>query len=308
MQQALDPSALSAETLAGDTQPEVAAEPNDASGDVLSHWNDPSLVDAPGADLSDDLAETPLLSAEDLDALGDERDFDAMGDGLLLDPREAETDSDMTPLLGASDELVAPGAIPPVVGDTTPVFDQPTTVVGTPPVLPSVPNEKTAAAGEGDPSIRTDAAPVVSDGLHPARSLKALDAVPSAEGDDWIEVDVDERGKSRLPLARIQAIGMGAVSGLGPRPVLIVDFALNWDEDPAEPLKVIRLRSDRFDPHRFEPSSKSPLEALTAWMSRLQAAAEAHCLPSRDALEGRFGRFDSLAAYEHAVLGAAAGD
>ncbi|MBW2423079.1 MAG: rhomboid family intramembrane serine protease [Deltaproteobacteria bacterium] len=305
IEQALDPSALSAETLGGDSEPEVAAEADGASGDVLSHWNDPSLLEAPGVDLSADLSETPLLSAEDLDALGDELDLDATGDGLQLDPREAETDSDMTPLLGASDELVATGA---GAADTAPVFDQPTTVVAAPPALSSDSTEEMAPAGEGDPSMRTDAAAAASDAMQPARSLKALDAVPSAEGDDWIEVDVDERGKSRLPVARIQAISMGAVAGLGPRPVLVVDFALNWDEDPAEPLKLIRLRSDRFDPHRFEPSAKSPLEALTAWMSRLQAAADARCLPSREVLEGRFGRFDSLAAYERAVLGASAPD
>ena len=134
------------------------------------------------------------------------------------------------------------------------------------------------------------------------RALKAIDAVPVGIGEDWVEIDVHERGRSKLPLLRIQAIGMAAVSGLTSRPVLIVDFALNWNEGPEAPLKVIRLRSDRFDPQRFEPTPGSPLEALTAWIGRLQARSGAACLPSRDMLEGRFARFDSLESYEREVL------
>ena len=134
------------------------------------------------------------------------------------------------------------------------------------------------------------------------RSLKALDAVPLEASDDWIEIDAEGRGKSKLPISRIQAIAMAAVDGLASRPVLLVDFVLNWTQEADEPMKLIRFRSDRFDPNQFARDAQNPLAALTAWVAALQQASGASCLPSRDLLEGRFVRFESLADYERAVL------
>ncbi|MGB0618954.1 MAG: hypothetical protein ACPGVZ_05725 [Myxococcota bacterium] len=134
------------------------------------------------------------------------------------------------------------------------------------------------------------------------RSLKAVDAVPVGASDEWIEIDAAGRGKSKLPLHRIEAIAIGAVDGLGPRPVLVLDFVLNWFGDTSEPLKSIRLRSDRFDPLAFSPGGGNPLEALTRWIGALESATGAACLPTRDVLAGRFGRFADLAAYERDVL------
>jgi hypothetical protein len=136
----------------------------------------------------------------------------------------------------------------------------------------------------------------------PLRRIKALDAVPISAGEHWIEIDVDSRGKSKLPLGRIEAIALAAVVGLASRPVLIVDFVLNWAEGPDEALKVIRFRSDRFDPRRFEQDAATPLQALLTWLKRIQAESGAFCLPSREMLEGRFARFDSLDAYAGEVL------
>lgn len=134
------------------------------------------------------------------------------------------------------------------------------------------------------------------------RALKAVEAVPVEVHDEWIDIDVDERGKSRLPIARIEAIVVAGISGLASRPILLVDFALNWASNPSEPLKVIRFRSDRFDPRSFEPGEMNPLEALTAWVRRLQIRSEATCLPSRAILDGRFARYGSVEEYESEVL------
>jgi hypothetical protein len=277
--QDLDCGALSAESLASFT----GEDPADAdaavgdSGDVLSHWHEGGFVDDLGHDLAADLDTDELLSSADLESIGGGLGgrFEAGlaagvgSDDALLDPRDAETDSDLTPLLDASDEQTSP-----LVGPA--------------------PAEEFVFGGEVDA-----APPSVA-----LRSLKALAAVPVAAGEGWIEIDVDERGKSRLPLSRIEAIAMVAVVGVAPRPILLIDFALNWNEDPAEPLKVIRFRSDRFDPVRFEPAAGSPLAALMAWVARLRERTGAVCLPSLEALEGRFTRFESLDRYEREVLGA----
>jgi hypothetical protein len=92
------------------------------------------------------------------------------------------------------------------------------------------------------------------------------------------------------------------VNGLGKRPVLIVDIVLNGAETIDEPMKLIRFRSDRFDPLGFEPDEATPLAALTVWVKRLQRESNAICLPSEAILTGEFTRFDSLRAYERDVL------
>lgn len=134
------------------------------------------------------------------------------------------------------------------------------------------------------------------------RSIKAIDAVPVGASDEWIEVDAEGHGKSKLPLARIDAIAMGAVDGLGPRPVLVIDFVLNWGGGTSEPIKSIRVRSDRFDPLAFAPAAANPLEALTHWVASIEAESAAALLPTRDILTGRFARFADLSAYVRDVL------
>jgi hypothetical protein len=132
--------------------------------------------------------------------------------------------------------------------------------------------------------------------------MKALDALPIETSKEWIEIDASPRGKSKIPFSRIQAIAMAAVSGLGNRPVLIVDIVLNGSESVDEPMKLIRFRSDRFDPLGFEPAAANPLAALTTWVQRLQSESNAICLPSRKILDREFARFDSLEVYEREVL------
>ncbi len=275
--QALDAGALSADILATDgarsERPEDGSSDSGAasrvdSDDVLSHWNDPGLVDdAALVDVSAVLGREDV--AEDLLEDGDlETPYANFGSGLaaaqadLLDPRDEVTDTDLTPMMDATDELTSPMARPDSRGTR----------------------------------------------MQPLRLLKAVEAVPLEASADWIEIDADGRGKSKLPYARIQAIAIAAVGGLGPRPVLVLDCVLNWMAGAGEPMKSIRFRSDRFDPQRYAPSADSPLAALTAWVGDLERLSGATCLPSRQALEGRFERYASLEDYEREVLLARADD
>ena len=90
-----------------------------------------------------------------------------------------------------------------------------------------------------------------------ADEIKAIAAVPTQATGAWIEIDADGRGKSKLPVERIQAISLVAVDGMGDRPVLVLDFVLNWRADSRDALKLIRVRSDRFDPLAFAPGAES---------------------------------------------------
>ena len=382
--QNLDPSALSPESFeesATDGAPGDTKFLDSESGDVLSHWSDRQLGGETIADLDGDLpAEDQLLCEEDLELFDESLDLSETD--AVRDARDAETDTDLTPMMEASEDLTSPFAgsspadeltvfapSPSPVSDAgaaslgrsgmVTVGDQPTKIFSsraaefaTPtPITPpaSTPDPRPSAASTptleptrsaapipapdetvigveavsarkpvADPaetviapssldvaSTREDFAIGVDTPSAPERALrplKAIDAVPVALQSESIEIDVAGRGKSKLPIARIEAIVVAGISGLAVRPVLLVDFALNWTEDPSKPLKVIRFRSDRFDPRNFEPGEANPLDALTAWVRRLQIRSEATCLPSRAILQGRFARYGSVEEYESEVL------
>jgi hypothetical protein len=89
---------------------------------------------------------------------------------------------------------------------------------------------------------------------------------------------------------------------LSDKPVLIVDLALNWRK-AGEPLKLIRLRSDHFDPKRLVSDASSPLEALRSMLTTLIRASGATPLPNFNAATGTpFGVHESVDAYQREVL------
>lgn len=294
------------------------------SGDVLSHWNDPGALDA--ADLEGDL--TQLSDALSDEALFEEGGLDAARGGEDFSDLDSSIDSpdltasDQTPVIDATDEMTSPmiRAMHEVdesaagAGDDD-VLEQKTQIFETPPmdnaavasllsapasdagVFEFRPSEPDAVAGADLGAGVEDATTVMS-----LRELRVIDAIPVEATARAIEIDADGRGKSKLPIDRIQAVAVAAVSGIVSRPVLIIDFVLNWSDDIGSPMKSIRFRSDRFDPLKFAPGEKDALSALMAWVGDLQAASRASALPSRDALEGEFARFDSLEEYERVVL------
>lgn len=283
--------ALSEDSLAAD--PADAAPGPDLSeaspSDVLSHWNDRGALsaeafDAPAeaasvAGVVDDLLESPGTTASG-DLFGDD-DID------FLDLEGDVTDSDQTPLLDSTDELTSPMA-KAARGAADPD------------------GEATVMIAAGPASGPAPALPPVRPTRALLRNLRAIDAVPVEASGDAIEIETDGRGKSRLPHARIEAIAVAAVRGLGPQPVLVVDCILNWRDDIASPLKLIRFRSDRFEAAAIgvAEAGASPAAALGRWAAHLQRASGAAALPSEAALAGGFPGFDSLEVYERDVLGA----
>ncbi len=285
--QPLDAHALSAESLAEDVAPAATSGgsgpvPED-SGDVLSHWNDQNAIAADtltdvSAALDEELIAEALLDSDDLEAPGTGLEFRlAAAAPDPVDPRDEETDTDFTPLMEATDESTSPMARAASTDSATDV------------------SQSKSDFAFGDTANQAIADP-------PLRTLKALEAVPINASGEWIEIDADGRGKSKLPYSRIQAISMAAVSGLGSRPVLVLDFVLNWVGASSEPMKLIRFRSDRFDPLEFSPGLTNPLAALTAWVVEIERRSGATCLPTREVLKGRFTRYASIEAYERKVL------
>lgn len=283
--QSLFGGSLSEESLS-ETSP-LALSAQDLSGaapsDVLSHWNDHGALSA-------DALDAPAAAE-----VGGEGAGDLFGDDDIdfLDLEGDATDSDRTPLLDASDELTSPmSKAARLAADP----DGEATVM------------MSAGPAKAPPPSPLPSAVVASAAARPAkallRTLRAIDAVPVEVTDDAVEIDTDGRGKSRLPFARIEAVAVAAVRGLGPRPVLVVDCILNWRDDIGSPLKLIRFRSDRFEAAAVGVSGASPIVALGTWVTTLQRAAGAACLPSDAILAGSYASYDSLESYEREVLGA----
>jgi hypothetical protein len=138
------------------------------------------------------------------------------------------------------------------------------------------------------------------------RLAKVIEGVPVGIGEEALEVEIDGRGVGRIPYSRIEALAVGAVSGLSARPVLVVDLVLNWKADPAESFKLIRIKGNLFDPRALAPAAESPLQALKEIIGLIAERSGAECLPDSAAVAGDpFRRFQSLAEYEQTILGVA---
>ena len=134
--------------------------------------------------------------------------------------------------------------------------------------------------------------------------LDLLPAMPTRLGEDALELLLPGGRESRVGWREIQALAVAEVAGLGPEPVTVIDCVLNWRQRSKETLRVVRLRLDRFEPKCLvEDAGEDPLETFLA-----ELLERTHAVPLPDpesALGLRRASFDSLEAYERAVLGAA---
>jgi hypothetical protein len=197
-------------------------------------------------------------------------------------------------LLGGPNSDTAPlGAAPaPAPAPTAPAPAPP---------APAAPAPAATASPFGDDDLETD----LDIGTPTLRSLKLVVGVPIGVKPDALEVEVEGRGASRVPFARIEAVAVAAVAGLSDKPVLVIDLVLNWLADPAEPLKVVRFHSNRFNPMTVVPSAGSAVEALKRIVAGTLKRSGAAPLPDANAVAGApFPRYRDAATYEREVLGA----
>jgi hypothetical protein len=131
-----------------------------------------------------------------------------------------------------------------------------------------------------------------------------LPAVPTQLGEDALELRLPGGRESRVGWREIQALAVAEVAGMGPDPVTVIDCVLNWRQRDTETLRVVRLRLDGFQPKCLvEDAGEDPLETFLA-----ELLQRTHAVPLPDpesALGLRRASFDSLEAYEQAVLGGA---
>lgn len=149
------------------------------------------------------------------------------------------------------------------------------------------------------------AAEVVVGALSRFADLKLVEARPVTFHSGVLGLEVTKQRSKSLPLSKVEAIAVGVVADLGQKPVLVVDLVLNWLSLDDTQARVIRLRSDRFDPRALTPGESRPKRALKSFLTQMLADSGADPIPSREVLCGGEGwpKFDTLLDYEREILG-----
>jgi membrane associated rhomboid family serine protease len=134
-------------------------------------------------------------------------------------------------------------------------------------------------------------------------SLKLAEAVPTAIEPEGLCLELAGGRAVRLAYTRIDALAVAAVGGLAAKPVLVLDLLANWSSVDEEILRVVRLRSDAFDPRELLEGEASAVDAFRGVVARLLEATGGQALPDRSGALGQpFSTFPDLTTYERAVL------
>jgi hypothetical protein len=134
-------------------------------------------------------------------------------------------------------------------------------------------------------------------------SVKVTPAIPVALDITGLRVRLEGGAPSLIEWTRIQAVGVGLVSGLGPKPMVVIDLALNWADAPDGALEVTRLRSDGFRARQLVTGAENALDALRALLAELLARSGAVPLPDPSGAHGLpFREFPTPEAYQTDVL------
>ena len=178
-------------------------------------------------------------------------------------------------------------------------------------------SEDAAAEREQTPlsaRAETDAAEPASDAavgealeaLAPAvrfGEIKVREGMPTRLGEDALSLQLQGGRKARIEYATIQALAVAEVLGLAAHPVAIVDLVLNWNESEDPILRVVRLRSDGFDPRMVIETAPDRDAAFGAFIAELLRRCDAVPLPDPQATRGEMPCcFEDLAAYQRPVL------
>jgi len=137
-----------------------------------------------------------------------------------------------------------------------------------------------------------------------SRTIRSVDAIPVALEAEGLLVELDRGAKKRIPPEKLEAISVAAVGGLSENPVILIDLVTNWKSAADEPLRVVRIRGDRFDARALSGGRGAPLDALRAFVGRLLRASGAKPLPDEQSANGLpFASYDDLTSYQRHVLG-----
>jgi hypothetical protein len=134
-------------------------------------------------------------------------------------------------------------------------------------------------------------------------NVKITEAMPTRLLDEGIGLQALGGRKVRVEYGKIEAVSVAEIRGLAPHPVVVIDLLFNWSEQSDPTLRVVRLRSDGFDPRMVIEAPPDEGEALRSFLSELLARSHAATLPDPDSALGvKVRAFDGLEHYEREVL------
>jgi hypothetical protein len=169
-----------------------------------------------------------------------------------------------------------------------------------PPPLPAPAPAGAAEAREEPATPAPDGAPTPT---APSRRIAVLEGTPDRLAERGLSMQLAER-TLELAYERIQAIAVAGIAGEnGADPLVVIDLVLNWSSPAAEPLHVVRIRSDRFDPRLLVGDALGPAEASRVFLHELHVNTRAVPLPDAASAEARpLHLYATLADYEREVL------
>lgn len=134
------------------------------------------------------------------------------------------------------------------------------------------------------------------------RELELVTGVPLKIDDTGLLIAVGESRK-RVCFELIDAVAVAAVEGLSDKPVILIDLIFNWGSTGEEPLRVLRLRTDAFDPRPLVMGERDPLAAVRELSVLLMNETHGIPLPDESSIRGEpFAAFKSVGDYARAVL------
>ncbi len=172
-----------------------------------------------------------------------------------------------------------------------------------PPAAPSPAAALAPAPARSDENFQTVLYSAPPQSTASFRSVKVTPATPVALDIAGLRVRLEGGAPSLIEWTAIQAVGVGLVTGIGPKPLVVIDLALNWADAPDGELEVTRLRSDGFRARNLVTGAENALDALRALLAELLARSGAVPLPDAGGAHGLpFREFPTPAAYQTEVL------
>jgi hypothetical protein len=133
--------------------------------------------------------------------------------------------------------------------------------------------------------------------------IDLTEAMPTRLLEDGVGLQLQGARKVRIKYGDIKALAVAEVWGVSLHPIVIVDLVLNWGNPKDPAVRVVRLRSDGFDPRMVLETPTDDDEALRSFITEILTRSDAIPLPNRDSvLSLKLRAFDDFAAYERDVL------
>ncbi len=135
-------------------------------------------------------------------------------------------------------------------------------------------------------------------------SLKIVEGKPAKLAENGLFIEVAADRIIELKYARVEALSAAmVVRSLGQSPEVVIDLALNWSATGDEALRIVRLRSDGFDPTSLVGEQASVEDAYRTLLDKLLTLTRATPLPDEESARGRPMRvFSDLETYQREVL------